>query len=188
MARKRLGDLLREEAQKPSEPEVVQAADSEAMPELDTSLAPAEPLDEVTQEPLSTVTNSTNANRRTNPTKADLEATVAELRAALQEVQQHENSLQQQVAHLQLELDDYHILVSKLKAELEQAETVKAELEEAKKVILQLSAVNSPASSAKPASQEAKAQQLALARSPHYSIQPSIQSSELTDADVGWFD
>ena len=153
MPKKNLTDLLREEVEKsPSlEPEQVEEStdeqtiqqDSEAEETLDMTM-PAKP-------------NS----RQSIPTKADLEATITQLKAELDEALQKpqeghftelkndleeayrkEGALQQQISDLQSDLQHYKKSVHKLEKELEKTDHFKTELEQAKKAALQLAQAN----------------------------------------------
>jgi hypothetical protein len=77
---------------------------------------------------------------------ANLEVTIAELKAHLITVQQtaarRETELQEQVDRLQADLQTKQTQINKLQAELDQTHHLKAELEDAKKMILQLSQIN----------------------------------------------
>lgn len=153
MAKKSLTDLLREEVEKsPSlEPEQVEATTDEESLKPDT-----EPL-----ETLSMNMPAKPSSRQSIPTKADLEATITELKAALEEaLQKHqetpfaelkddleeayrkEGALQQQISDLQSDLQHYKKSVHKLEKELEKTESLKTELEQAKKAALQLAQAN----------------------------------------------
>jgi chromosome segregation ATPase len=92
-------------------------------------------------------------------TKAQLEATVTELRAALAEAQRKEPAftdlkdaleashkkevhLQQQIADLQSDLQQQKDFLNKLEKDLEKIDKLKIELEQAKKAAIQLAAAN----------------------------------------------
>lgn len=195
MVKKDLGELLREEVQKNSAE--------------DTSQGSTDSGEQMSQED-----NSNNRAKRTNLTKADLEALVNELRAALEENQKYSNSLEQKIAELQSDLQTQKSSVQKLKAEIKEAERhdseitnlrsevnkidkIKAELEDAKKLILQLSEVNnkSSSSSKKPATPSKQSQQIVPARSGEILTTPTdkvihshLPSTNLTNADIGWVD
>lgn len=138
--RKRISDLLRQEAQKSS--------DTEDKPVIEITAEEVKEQDNEVTEVSPTGTDRSIAED-TSPTKAELEATIAELRAALEQTQQleqahqHEVSLQQQVIDLQSELAEQKKLVQKLQKDLEQFDKVKAELTQAKKEALQLADANS---------------------------------------------
>lgn len=197
MAKKDLGDLLREEVQKNS------SADTnlgEQMSQEDNSLAETEAADD---------TNNHRAKRAL--TKADLEALVNDLRAALEESQKYSNSLEQKVADLQSDLQTQKASVQKLKAELKEAEQnsseittlrsevgkidkIKAELEDAKNFILQLSETNTK-SSKKPATPSKQSQQIVPSKSNEVLTTPTdrvihshLPSTTLTNSDIGWVD
>ncbi|HEY9848023.1 MAG TPA: hypothetical protein V6D28_01085 [Leptolyngbyaceae cyanobacterium] len=135
--KKRLSDLLRQEAQK--------LPDTEDKPIVDTTATEVVEEDTATPEPLSAESSDNGKPAKSsNPTKAELEATVAELRAALEQAQklevaqEHEVALQQQVIDLQAELSEEKSQVQKLKKDLEQVKSLKAELEKAKKDLEQV--------------------------------------------------
>lgn len=202
MSKKSLADLLREEAHKSpdSEAEAIQEAALETL-ESDTTLSETEPTSyETTDEPSPVDTAAPRAKRI--PTKAELETTVSELREALKESHGKENSLQQQIADLQSDLQEQKILLQKLLAELKQTNQLKAELEQAKKVILQLlddsSKTTQEANTRSKTTQEAntpkqenkglRSQKLALKKLPQHSVQPDSTSGEIFERNVGWFD
>ena len=204
MTKKSLADLLREEAHKSpdSEAEAVQEAALEPLEPAPT-LSETEPTTtsyETTDEPSPLDTAAPRAKRI--PTKAELEITVSELREALKDSHGKENSLQQQIADLQSDLQEQKILLQKLLGELEQTSQIKAELEQAKKVILQLVADSSKttqeANTRSKATQEPntpkkenkdlRPQKLALKKLPQHSIQPDSPSGEIFERNVGWFD
>lgn len=139
MNKKRLSDLLRDEAEKSPDTESIEEVVNNL--EVDTTLSDTEPLDETSDE--HSPVNITSRAKRTSPTKAELETTLTELQEALQAAQIREESLGQQIAGLQLELQEQKTLVKNLQPILEQTNQLKTELEQAKKVILQLSEINS---------------------------------------------
>jgi uncharacterized protein YoxC len=180
MVKKRLEDLLREEAQKSPDSE----AASEQVIELEATVVP-----ETDPEPAleSAETSSVSADghaRRTNPTKAELETTVKELKAALQASEAENTSLQQKFSSLQSDLQQQKTSVEKLQSELEQT----------KKVILQLSESNSKSSQTANNSSEknksSKLQNSALSRLPQVPHSPSFDSPTVvvSEPDIGWFD
>lgn len=103
------------------------------------------PSDTILEVPAIPVEDSTTAQSTTN-----LEATIAELQAALKATQhsatQREQDLLQEVATLKAEIQVQQDQNSQLQTELDKANALKtelkAQLEEARKVILQLSQVN----------------------------------------------
>ncbi len=125
MVRKRLEDLVRQEAQKSLKPEdeAVGAEATEQTIELEATVVPETDSE---QSPASA--------KRTNLTKADLETTLKELKAALQAAESDNNSWQQKTDALQSELENAKTLVEKLQVELN----------EAKQLILKLTESNSP--------------------------------------------
>lgn len=180
MVRKRLEDLLREEAQKSPNSETAseQTIELEATEVSDTDPETTESTED---------SSSTTAAKRTNPTKAELETTVKELKAALQASEAENKSLQRQISTLQSDLQQQKIL-----ADL--AEKLQAELDETKQLILKLSEVNSkpsravsPSSTKQPSSQS---QNLALSRLPKPPQSPALDSPVVINPspDLGWFD
>jgi DNA repair exonuclease SbcCD ATPase subunit len=96
---------------------------------------------------------------QSNSTKAELEATVKELRAALEEAQniaatfanlkdaleesqRKEASLQEKIADLQSDLQQHKESVNKLEKELDKVAQLKAELAQAKQEALKLAEIN----------------------------------------------
>ncbi|HEY9846404.1 MAG TPA: hypothetical protein V6D03_09420 [Candidatus Caenarcaniphilales bacterium] len=180
MAKKRLVDLLREEAEKASEAEIetVQRRDtvpntSDVEVETDQEVASAQELETDTSTPLPVLTSSAHA-RRTGPTKAELEVTVTELKEAVQEAQRKETYLQKRTDDLQSALNEQKTLVEKLQAELG----------EAKKVILQLSEVKDKTTQEK----VPKSRALALEKSPHHTTQPNSSPEMFSNRGIGWAD
>ncbi len=115
--KKSLGDIVREEVQKPQQP--IESV-AEAQPR------PASPP----------------STRRKNPTKADLEQMILELKSTLEEAQDSECTLQEKVMELQTAVQDKDELISELKQNLEQIQALKQQLEEAQNTALQLSQAN----------------------------------------------
>ncbi len=101
--KKSLGDIVRQEVQKPQDP--VQS--------------------ETVLQPTPTTSGSTH---RKNPTKADLEQKVAELKSTLEEAQDKECTLQENVLELQASVHDQDQLITQLKQELEQAKQTISQL------------------------------------------------------------
>jgi len=130
MVKKRISDLLRQEAHNISE------SDTDAVIEV-ASEEVSEPEVEVVDD----TANNTSAKRST-PTKADLEATVTDLKAELEQARQKEASLQPQIEQLQSELSEQKKLVHQLLLDLEQTETLKTELKQAKQAAMQLAESN----------------------------------------------
>lgn len=151
MAKKSLTDLLREEVEKSSEleGETVQRTTDDEPIEQDTKVVEKSVMN----------TSAKPSARRPIATKSQLEATIADLRAALKEAQHNEEtfvslkealdeshrkegSLQQQISDLHSELQQQQKTLDKLKKELERVDQLKTELEQAKKAALQLAEVN----------------------------------------------
>jgi uncharacterized coiled-coil DUF342 family protein len=151
MAKKNLTDLLREEVKK--SPEI----QSETVQETTDDEHLEQDAEAVEKSQMNTPAKP-SANHST-PTNPELEATVAELRAALEEAQhkeetfaelkesleesyRKEGSLQQQIADLKSDLQHQKKSVHKLEKELEKIDQLKSELEQAKKAAFQLAEAN----------------------------------------------
>lgn len=175
MAKKRLVDLLREEAQKT--PEVENEAVQRRQEMMQQAPLEVEAVQDSAQELEADATSSpalTSRSRRTGPTKAELETTVAELREVVQEAQRQETYLQQRNEDLQSALEEQKALVEELQTELKQA----------KKVILQLSEANTKT----PQEKVSKSQKVALRKAPHHTIQPNSLPEMFSNKDIGWAD
>jgi DNA repair ATPase RecN len=151
MAKKSLTDLLHEEVKKSSKQEskTVQENTDDELQEQNAQLGEESPMN----------TQNNPSARRSSATKADLEATITELKTALKEAQHQEErfidvknaleeaykkegSLEQQITDLQSDLQHQKRLVHKLEKELEKLEPLKKEFEQAKKAALQLAEAN----------------------------------------------
>lgn len=135
MAKKRISDLIHEEAQNLPDSDGTPVIEVTAQEVLEEDAEPANEL------PINATEKPTASSK--SPTKAELEATVTELKAALEQGSQKESLLQQQIADLRSELDEQKTFVKKLQKELEQAKPLKAELEQVKKAAVQLAEANS---------------------------------------------
>lgn len=149
MVKKRLADLLHQEAEKfpNSETEGVLEAQVEEVLEEEAD----------TEDEAETEEHDDTRPKRTAPTKAELQAIVTELTASLALAHQTVESQQQQIAELQSELDIQRASVADLQSELDKqttsvtdlqkkldrAQHKKNEFEEAKKAALQLADANS---------------------------------------------
>ncbi|MBC7971838.1 MAG: hypothetical protein H7Z11_17225 [Verrucomicrobia bacterium] len=199
MARRRLSDLLREEANKPSE---------------DATAAGAEPsTDEPDAENLDTAEESVTI-ASSAPPKASTAAkhTAAKRTAATPQepsAQQQDETVLQQIADLTSALDTQKVTVETLQTELEQMHGLKTELEQTRKDMRQLTDANAkltqelktlqtkkPAldSSASPETAKAyKPQELKLAPAPvepgqTAHVEASGHPLNSFNRDVGWFD
>jgi chromosome segregation ATPase len=139
MVKKRLSDLLQEEAHKSSPSDSESAIEVTATPVSSTSeeeteknvnLEIEEAGSKSVQEESMPDDESTSA-RRTYATKAELEVTVKELREALEQANQTEASLQQKIADLQSTLAEHTELIDRLKKELQEAKQAAVHLAEA---------------------------------------------------------
>lgn len=192
MVRKRIEDLVREEAQKSRQPEDdAKAADTE------------QPLQPEVLEPEETESGS--AAKRAS-TKADLETTVKELKAALQASEADNKSWQQKTATLQSDLQEQKTVVEKLQVELEQAKQVILKLTESNSVppktenkssqvtktenrsTLATKTENRSTQATKTENKSTKPAYLPVKRIPEYSVGPNYPSNQITDKDIGWVD
>ena len=193
MVRKRIEDLVREEAQKSRQPEDdAKAADTE------------QPLQPEVLEPEEA--DSGAAARRISSTKADLEATVKELKAALQASEGDNRSWQQKTATLQSDLQEQKTVVEKLQVELEQAKQVILKLTESNSVPPKaenkssqvtktenrssqaIKTENKSSQATKTENKSTKPAYLPVKRIPEYSVGPNYPSNQITDKDIGWVD
>jgi regulator of replication initiation timing len=151
MAKKRIADLLHEEAEKlsASEAETVQVEVVDQLPGIENEAT--EQVDNSTEKGRAKRANQTKADLETTiaeltNTNAQLEATVAELEQKLEQAGQVEiekiTTLEQQIAELHAELDQQKALVDQLTQEQEQVNSIKAELEKVKKTALELANEN----------------------------------------------
>lgn len=129
MARKQqsISDLIQEEAQKLTPNSAVDEAAIEV-----TSVPVAEQTTSAEAELPTETAESTSAKRNT-PTKADLEATITDLKTTLEKNQATEKALQKQIKDLQSALSKHQAAV----------ESLTKELEETKQTALQLAQANS---------------------------------------------
>lgn len=184
MVRKRIEDLVREEAQKSAQaPDSTQAADTE------------QALQPEVLEPEETESGGAAA-RRANSTKAELETTVKELKAALQASEADNKSWQQKTATLQSDLQEQKTLVEKLQVELEQAKQVILKLTQSdsqptkteNKSLQPTKTENKSPLATKTENKFTKPAYLPQRRIPEYSVGPNYPSNSITDTDIGWVD
>ncbi|QDL11566.1 hypothetical protein DP113_30140 [Brasilonema octagenarum UFV-E1] len=124
MTKKRLSDLLQEEAQKlsPSEGETTIDVDAVADDNSSTSSDSDTENEEETQQAAETTTS-----KRTTPTKAELEATVKELKEALEKAQKKETSLVKQLKNtLEKTQQNQASVVNELKETMEKTQKKEA--------------------------------------------------------------
>lgn len=179
MARRRsLGDLLKQEADKPrdSAAKAVQQEEQEASSDLEVATPDKTPATEVTH------VLQVNEQHLTS-TIAELEKTVSELKAALQAAQKQEISYQEQIASLQSDLKKQKTSLDKLQAELEKADQIKDELKQVKTDLLQLSEANS-----KPPRSSGALTKSAEHKPISRPIQPHSEPIKLSNSDIGWVD
>ncbi|MBP5976929.1 hypothetical protein HW132_30455 [Brasilonema sp. CT11] len=124
MTKKRLSDLLQEEAQKlsPSDGETTIDVDAVSDDNSSTSSDSDTGNEEETQQAAETTTS-----KRTTPTKAELEATVKELKEALEKAQKKETSLVKQLKNtLEKTQQKEASVVNELKETMEKAQKKEA--------------------------------------------------------------
>jgi chromosome segregation ATPase len=172
MVRKRLGDLIREEAGKGLTPEAGKEEASkkaEVSKEVKVNPPPAKSQSahrtpaKTTSQPAA-APKATAAKKPAAPTIAQLTALLAAAQQALSDSQQHEEelkqqlaiayqreqSLGQQLANWETKLAEQQAISHRLQADLNQTEKLQTELAEAKQVILKLSAQQAIPAAAKP--------------------------------------
>jgi predicted RNase H-like nuclease (RuvC/YqgF family) len=179
MVRKRIGDLLREEAKEP-----VEGNGAAATAENDTQAKEV-------QEELPPV-NIPAKSRRSTTTTTEPETTIDDLKKLLQTAQKTESSLQAQITDLKSQLQDQKKLIKDLQTQASQEKQLKTELEEAKKTILKLAEVSSkPPAKATPARKEsnlAPSRATRTEKMPNYSDPSERPNTTLGNKDIGWFD
>jgi myosin heavy subunit len=182
MARKRLSDLLREEANKPEKPtDPIDASDSPptAKPTANRrkKSTPPQPLEaaahETTVEITATIVNDAAPTTAAapfdasevaqSPPDAAQLALIHDLKAALEAAQQREQSLQQQVTDLQTQLQAQAHQIQTLQTELEKTAALKADLDRARAEALQLAEANEKAEALKAELDRTKADAIHLA-------------------------
>ncbi|MBH8564775.1 hypothetical protein I8748_21755 [Nostoc sp. CENA67] len=128
MVKKRLSDLLQEEAQKltPTEESAIEV-DAVEIAEQDTSVA----------EESATSAPELNSTRRTNPTKADLEVMLKELKETLEQSQKNEKTLQEKITDLQSALSEQQAAAERLTKELNEAKNTALQLAEANSKLIE---------------------------------------------------
>ncbi|MBD2356448.1 hypothetical protein H6G41_17755 [Tolypothrix sp. FACHB-123] len=131
MVKKRVSvsDLLQEEAQKFTPNDGESAIEVTAQPVTEENVAAEEA-------PTQAPETGTTA-RRTVPTKADLEATIKELKESLEQSQQQEASLQKQVADLQSSVSEQKTVVKRLTKELDEAKKAALHLAESNSQLIE---------------------------------------------------
>ncbi len=196
MARRRLSDLLREEANKPSDEATAaagaeQSADEPDAETLDAEIVDAEPLEIA---PSGSTTASTTAkNAATKRTEAtEPPAPIAP---------KQDDALLQKIAELTSDLEAQKATVATLQTELKHMNALKTELEQTRKEARQLAASNdkltqelkslqpqkTKAATSAPTTKTAPRppQELQLAPSP---VEASGHPLNTFNRDVGWFD
>jgi len=211
MARKRLSDLLREEANKSEESEAGQStADTTgSRRKPSTSSRQKKPgSSQSTSRKTATVTEKSSTTPASSETTVNIDDLRDDLKEVQEQAQQQQVVFQQQLDELQTELDKQIALNRSLKADLDKFEGLKAELEQAKKVALQLAEENTrmgqelkalksqPAPTAQPASTVLTKTQAAKevlherqARALAHPIFPTeLLPGQLSNQDLGWVD
>lgn len=136
MARKRLSDLLREEAQKPSESEDGASSQEANGRRKSTTSSRSR------KQPGESVAKSKPVEPTESTPVPETGVEMRQVKDALERSQQRETSLKQEIAELQNTLGNQESLVKSLKSDLAKVEALKTELEAAKKTALQLAEEN----------------------------------------------
>lgn len=151
MAKKNLTDLLREEVEKSPDlqNETVQETTDDENLEQDAEAVEKSPMNTPAKQNAS---HSTHTNAELEATVTELrvaleeakhkEATFADLKDALEESHRKEGALQQQITDLKSDLQHQKKSVHRLEKEVEKIDQLKTELEQAKKAALQLAEAN----------------------------------------------
>ncbi|NJP08347.1 MAG: hypothetical protein HC866_01810 [Leptolyngbyaceae cyanobacterium RU_5_1] len=146
MARKRLSDLLREEAQKPADSQADAVAVNTPEINSDSTTATAKTSTRTSKTTSSAKPPGDNALEQSS-TQSTLDADVIELKNALEEAEQREAELKKQVAELKADLKNQTASEKRLQTSLEKAaqrnQDLETELAEAKQTALQLAEANS---------------------------------------------
>ncbi|MDJ0775867.1 MAG: hypothetical protein QNJ49_21000 [Mastigocoleus sp. MO_167.B18] len=135
MARKRLSDLLQEETKKVTQIEDAAAIDVKATPVDASAVEEEKKVNTSVSSSKSTNSKSTNSKnshsentKNTNTNQADLEATIKELKATLEQAHENEATFEHKINDLESALSQQEGLASELKQEL-QATKKSADLE-----------------------------------------------------------
>ncbi len=194
MARRRLSDLLREEANKPSDDATAAAGTNQSADEPDAeNLDVAEETATIAPGSASTQTTTAAKNASANHTSAtEPQETLA---------QKQDKALPQQIAELTSALEAQKMTVEALQAELEQMHVLKTELEQTRKDLRELTDANAKltkelktSQTKKPAADTSTPATTAKAHSPQELnlAPPPVEASghplNSFNRDVGWFD
>ncbi|BAZ66157.1 hypothetical protein NIES4106_09040 [Fischerella sp. NIES-4106] len=106
--RKRVADVLQEEAHKISSPEVEPVIDVAA--------------EEVADETNSTAEESAAKNKRATSTKADLDTTIKQLQTSLEETRENEEKFRQQLSDLESALSEKNTAIKQLQSSLKETQ------------------------------------------------------------------
>jgi len=178
MVRKRIGDMLREEAKPVAREELPVTAETD-----DTEKGNGE-----VNEPLQPI----NISATTSKISTELETAVDELKKLLDTAQKTETSLQGQIADLKSQLQEQKKLTKELQTQASHDKQLKTQLEEAKETILKLAEVSSKAtakvSAAKKQSSLVPAKSIRTEKLPNYSDPSERPNTTITNKDIGWFD
>jgi predicted RNase H-like nuclease (RuvC/YqgF family) len=178
MVRKRIGDMLREEAKEPvAREELPVTAETD-----DTEQENGEGNEQLQPINISA----------TNKISTELETAVDELKNLLQTAQKTETSLQAQIADLKSQLQEQKKLTKELQTQASHDEQLKTQLEEAKETILKLAEVSSKptakVSAAKKQSNLVPAKSTRTEKLPNYSDPSERPNTTIANKDIGWFD
>ncbi|HEY9615750.1 MAG TPA: hypothetical protein V6C64_02845 [Microcoleaceae cyanobacterium] len=166
MARKRLSDLLREEAGKPTADAKAVTPEATESPALEQN-QDSEPAIDVEAVPV-------------NEGQPELETLVAELKTAVEQAEQREAELKQQVHDLKAELKTQAIDLKQAKSQLETAERHNDQLET--EMNAQAAEIKQLQSSLKTTEQKAKQLDAELTEAKQAALQLAEANSKLTQA------
>ena len=177
MVRKRIGDMLREEAKPVAREELPVTAETNDKQENG----------EVNEQ-----LQSMNISATTSKISTEVETAVDELKKLLETAQKTETSLQGQIADLKSQLQEQKKLTKELQTQASHDKQLKTQLEEAKETILKLAEVSSKAtakvSAAKKQSSLVPAKSTRTEKLPNYSDPSERPNTTITNKDIGWFD
>ncbi|MGP1382812.1 MAG: hypothetical protein ACTS2F_04580 [Thainema sp.] len=159
MAKKRLSDLLREEAQAPDSTDQSPDQSNDAEPEVETNAAiatvdtTAVDVDDQPSDQFSTTSSEADfdeadddtddhVKRSSRTTKAELNDMITDLESKLDAARETESALNQQVQDLEADLQEQSVMVKQLQAKLDptqqQIQDLQAELKQQQKLTHQL--------------------------------------------------
>lgn len=210
MARKRLGDLLRQEAEKPQD--AGEEEQSFQTIEVHASSVVVETNGKANQAEMTEQAENKGgaAMGLTDSTIKELNSSITELKQALQAASTKETELQAHIDQLQGKLQEQTGMIQKLQQEQPSLKQLKTELEQAKQTIIQLTELNSeppakqpmalaksqpkgqaaivkPGKSPSSDTRDLRSHKTLIERLPSGSVHPHEQP-RISNTEIGWFD